>query len=183
MWMMWARAALEAGKALGGRLLPYWHYAAIGLLALLCWHFQSRAVANADTAKAQAASFAQAQKDANAQWEQKLSNQKAKSEQDAKETQSDYETRLAQYASATDRYIASHRTMAVPVSLWPAPIQSGGGPTEGTAKAGNSPGASDVPEGIVVAASDVQRCSEWQNYGVTAHDWIMRVGQPTQPVP
>jgi multidrug efflux pump subunit AcrA (membrane-fusion protein) len=169
--------------ALLDRLAPllkkFWQYGAMGALALLCWHFQNRAVVNADTARAQAAFFKQAQKDAEAQWAKKLSDQKAQYAQFAKETQSDYETRLAQYAPLVRGYIATHHASAVLASVQPAPTQGGGGPAEGTTAPGGAPVLVGMPASVVVSASDLRSCAALYAYAVDAHNWAMKIGQPT----
>jgi hypothetical protein len=145
-------------------------YAAIGVLALLCWHFDSRAVANADTVRTQAAQFAQAQALATAAARQALQTETAAYAAKAKDADNAYQTQFAAAQTATDQYIATHRvrTTAVASSAWPAPSPSQGA----------NPGIpATVPVNtVVVSPGDLQACTDAVTYAIQAHDWAATLG-------
>lgn len=111
-------------SALPGLLLPwlrqFWSCGAIGVLGLLAWHFDARAVANADAVRTQAAQFKQAQADATRIAQQALEHEDLVYRQKAQEADSAYQAQLADASAAADRYIAAHRVQPRPLRVVPA---------------------------------------------------------------
>jgi hypothetical protein len=149
--------------------LRLWPYGAIGVLALLCWHLDARAVANAEMVRAQAASYRSAQAAAAVIAQQALQQEKARYAAQAQEAQNEYEHQVADAHADADNYIAAHRA---PAGLRTTPVV--GAP--GTAPAAGSAGGADVPavvpaDTVLVSAGDVQACTNAVTYAVQAHDW------------
>jgi hypothetical protein len=145
-------------------------YAAIGVLALLCWHFDSRAVANADMVQTQAAQFRAAQAAATQLAQQALLQQQARYTAKAQEADNEYTRSLADARHSADAYIAGHRVGIVQ----PSPI-AGSAITAVASAQSLGPGIpSPVPaDSVLVPASDVQACTVATNYALSAHDWAM----------
>jgi hypothetical protein len=162
--------ALLTLLAAARRFLPALPYAAIALLAALCWHFDRRAVANAAAMRTQAAQFRQAQADAQKAAQQALDRENAAYQAKAVEAQNAYQAQLADAHGAADRYIAAHRVQ-------PA---SAGGHAGATAAAADGASTS-LPAGlsadaVVVSADDVQTCTGAVTYALQAHDWAAALG-------
>jgi hypothetical protein len=148
-------------------------YAAIGVLGLLCWHFDARAVANADMMKAQATQFRQEQAAATQLAQKALHDQEAAYRAKAQEADNDYTRTLADARRSADSYVAHHRA----VFVQSGPVAS---PSSAAITSAESHGA-DVPapvpaDSVLVSASDVQACTVATNYAVSAHDWATTLG-------
>ena len=154
-------------------ILPYlrrfWPYAGIAVLSLLCWHFQSRAVANADAVRTQAAQFKDAQKAAQIIAQEALHHQEAVYQAKAKDADNAYQVSLAAAQSAADRYIALHRVR-------PATAAGDAGATVASAEGhapegGNGPGA--APDMVAVTAGDIQVCTVNTQRLEAVRDWAL----------
>jgi|GEM_PF-6112077 len=85
----------------------------------------------------------------------------------ADEADTEYRAALAGARSDTARYIAAHRVQ---------PSHIGAAQPVGEADPAKQP--ADVSGAVVmVAEPDVQRCADWQAYGVAIHDWALSVSQ------
>lgn len=155
-------------------LRSYWPYAAIGTLALLCWHFDSRAVANADAVRIQAAQFKDAQAAATAIAQQALQHQEATYQAKATEADNAHQIALAAAQTAADQYIAAHRVQ-------PAPAARDAG---AAAAAGQNPGAAipaNVPaDAVMVSADDVHACTGAVAYALKARDYVLNLSAASQ---
>ena len=145
-------------------------YVAIGALSLLCWHFDARAVANANAVREQAASFRQAQADSDAAWSAKLTTQVQTYTQQQKDAQNEYLASLGDVRSSADRYIAAHRVQ-------PAATQGGTvSPVAAAAKAAVAGIRKEVPaDSVLVPTNDVQGCSVTTGYALALRDWALSV--------
>jgi hypothetical protein len=153
------------------RLLPALPYAAIALLGALCWHFDRRAVANADAVRTQAAQFRQAQADAQKAAQQALDRENTAYQAKATEAQNAYQAQLADAHSAADQYIATHRVQ-------PAPAGSHAGTAAAPTDGGSASVPSAVPaDAVVVSADDVQACTGAVTYALQAHDWAATLNE------
>ncbi len=156
-------------SALPGLLLPwlrqFWSCGAIGVLGLLAWHFDARAVANADAVRTQAAQFKQAQADATRIAQQALEHEDLVYRQKAQEADSAYQAQLADARAAADRYIAAHRVQ-------PPAAQGRAGGTAAATHSNGTPVPPGLPaDAVVVSGADVQACTDAVTYAVKAHDW------------
>ncbi len=154
-----------------GMLAPlvrrYWPYLSLGVLAMLCWHFQHRAVANADALRTQAAQFQDAQEAARAIAQTALHHQEAVYQARAQEADNAYQTQLATARYAADRYIAAHRVQ-------PAAIAGGSGAAPATAQSGGAGIPAPMPaDAVMVSAGDVQACTDAVTYGLKAREWAI----------
>lgn len=142
-------------------------YAAAGALALLCWHFDSRAVANADAMRAQAAQFKAAQATANQRAQQALMREQALYQTRAVETDRAYQNQLAAARLGSRAYVDSHRVQFGTVA--------GRGSAAAASAESNRTGVSaNLPaDPVMVSASDVQICSDAVTYGLQAHNWAL----------
>lgn len=140
-------------------------WAALAAISLLAWHFDARAVANAEALRMQATQFKQAQADAARIAQAALQHEQALYRAKATEADSVYQAQLADARSAADRYIATYRVQ-------PAEVASSGGGTA-PSTAGRSPGvpASVPADAVMVSAGDVQTCTDAATYALKAHDW------------
>lgn len=66
--------------------------------------------------------------------------------------------------AATDDFIASHRVRRE---------ETGNSSAPATDKAAGVPESLSAYSGVVVEDSDVQACSEWVHYGMSARDWAL----------
>lgn len=150
-------------------LRRFWPYLATAALSLLCWHFQSRAVANADAVRVQAAKFRQAQAAAMAIAEVTLHHQEAEYAAKASEADHEYARQEANAHASADAYIAAHRIAA---GMRAAAAAGDASATPASAK-GGSPGvpASVSGDAVVVSGGDVQACTDATTYALKAHDW------------
>lgn len=86
----------------------------------------------------------------------------------ADHAEQEYRASLADARDATAKFIALRR-------LRPS---GGVSPAKPIGEASDPGQPADVPaSGVVVAESDVQACAAWQAYGVTAHDYILSIGE------
>jgi hypothetical protein len=150
-------------------LRSYWSYGALALVSLLAWHFDSRAVANADALRTQAAQFKQAQANATQIAQAALQRQQAIYATKATEADNAYQMQLADARSAADRYIAAH-------SVRNQTIASG----SGAAVAAGQSRRADVPasmsaDTVLVSAGDVQACTDATTYALKAHNWASTI--------
>ena len=150
-------------------------YGIIGVLALLCWHFDARAVAEADGRRQDHAAYVSAQAAAQAIAQAAITHQQAVYQAQAQETEHEYQQQLADAHAGADRYIGDHR---VPVELRAGPAQSA---PSAAAPAGTTGGTS-VPaslpaDAVVVSADDVQACTAVTTYALAAHEWAMGLGK------
>lgn len=164
-----------------GVLRPYWSYASTAMLALLCWHLDARAVANAEAMRHQAATFRQAQQAADVQWQARLAATQAEDKRKAGDAQSAYNQALGAAHVAALRYIEQngrgglHADLAG--SMQPGPGQGGGNASPGPAQAGDPGLPAAMPTNpVMVSADDVQRCTAAASYALAAHDWAAAVG-------
>jgi hypothetical protein len=147
------------------RFAPAAPYAAIALLAVLAWHFDRRAIANADALRTQAAQFRQAQIAAQQGAQQALDHENAVYLAKATEAQNAYQVQLSDARASADRYIVAHRVQ-------PATAGGDAGATVATTDGGHA----DVPAGlspasVMVSSDDVQTCTDAVTYALQAHDW------------
>lgn len=143
-----------------------WLPIALAGALLLAWHFQARAVANAEALRAQAAQFRQAQTDANRLAAEALHHQEAVFTARAQEAQTTHESQLASARAAADRFIAAHRVQQ--------PATAGGAtgqPASAAQDRGTALPAGLPADSVVVAADDVQACTAAVTYARDAHDW------------
>ena len=160
-------AVVPAPVSIALKVAPY---AAIVLLAGLAWHFDARAVANADTVKTQAAQFKQAQTDAAMAAQKALQTETAQYAAKAKDADNAYQTQLVAAQSATSAYIASHRV------VWMRPATTGGSTTnadpaaQGSSTQGsNRPGA--IADMVAVSPADLNVCTVNTKRLQVVHDW------------
>ncbi len=74
---------------------------------------------------------------------------------------------LADARAATDVFVRTHRVQP-----------SGLGPAQPVSEADPAKQPADMSGAVVmVAEPDVQRCADWQAYGVAIHDWALSVSQ------
>jgi hypothetical protein len=147
------------------RFLPALPYALIALLAALAWHFDQRAVANADMIRTQAMQFKQAQADTTAIAQAALKHQEAVYQAKAQENDNAYQAQLADARSAADRYITTHRVQ-------PAAPAGDAGTTAAGAQGGSAAIPASLPtDAVVVSGSDVQVCTDAVTYALKAHEW------------
>lgn len=150
-------------------LRRFWSYAALAAVSLMAWHFDNRALANADAVRTQAAQFKQAQADATMIAQQALRQEQAEYQAKATETDNAYQSRLAAARSAADQYISSHR-------LHITAAASAGGTTIARAQIGSSAVPANMPaNAVVVSPNDVQACTDAVTYADKAHDWAMSI--------
>jgi len=142
-------------------------YVALGAVALVAWHFDARAVANAEMIRTQAAAFKQAQATATQIAQTALQHERAAYVIKATEADSAYQTQLVDARSAADRYGATHR-------LQPPTVASGSGSAPAAAE-GYSTGvpASMPADAVMVSNGDVQACSDATTYALNAHNWAI----------
>lgn len=142
-------------------------YVATGALALLCWHFDSRAVASAAAMRTQAAQFKAAQETATLRAQQALMREQAQYQTRAAETDRAYQTQLAAARLGSRAYIDSHR-------MQPGTVARGGSAAPAPAEGDRSGISANMPtDAVVVSASDLQICSDAVTYGLQAHDWAL----------
>ncbi len=142
-------------------------YAALVTVSLLAWHFDARAVANADTIRSQAAEFKQGQAAATQMAQAALQHEQAGYAAKAKEADDAYQTQLVDARSAADRYIADHRVQ-------PQTAASGAGSAPAAAQSGSAGIPAGMPaDAVVVSAGDVQTCSDATTYAMKARDWAL----------
>jgi len=142
-------------------------YAVIGALALLSWHFDERAVANANALRTQAAQFSTAQATAAQRVQQALVREQVFYQTKASEADRAYQTQLSSVRASTDGYIASHRMQSSAVARDPRTTPAATTNSRASVFAG-------VPtDPIMVSADDVQICSNAITYGLKAHDWVL----------
>ena len=96
----------------------------------------------------------------------KVANEVARQKEISRVSDIEHDKELADARSAADEYIRTHRVR------FTAPIHS-----SAPAKAGNS-GISETVSApaVMVSEDDVRLCSEWQAFGVAAHNWAMNLG-------
>ena len=146
-------------------------YAALVGVSLLAWHFDSRAVANAEAVRVQAQQFKDAQAAAAVIAQQALAHEQAVYQQKATEADSAYQTQLAAAQSAADRYIASH-------SVQPATAQGGASTAVASAQGGSPAVPANVPtSAVMVSADDVRVCTSAADYALKAHDWAKSISR------
>ncbi|EGD58394.1 hypothetical protein Y88_0449 [Novosphingobium nitrogenifigens DSM 19370] len=159
-------------------LARFWPHILSAALALAAWHFWTRAVANAEAVRTQAAQFMQAQADAAKIAQEALHHQEAEYQAKATETQNAYEVQLADAHAAADRYIAAHRLAALPPGLRTQAAQGDASATAPSTQSGGAPLPSGVPaDPVVVSADDVQACTGAVSYALKAHDWAGELGR------
>ena len=96
----------------------------------------------------------------------KVANEVARQKDIARVSDIEHDKELADARSAADEYIRTHRVRLT------APIHS-----SAPAKAGNTAISETVSAPVVmVSEDDVRLCSEWQAFGVAAHNWAMKLG-------
>jgi hypothetical protein len=168
-------ALLALLQSLWPVMRSYWSYGALAVVSLLAWHFDSRAIANADAVRTQAEQFKQANAVATQAWTEKLTAQQTEYAKDATNAQASFQGTLATVQTATAAYVASHRAVIVRDET----AAGGPGAANGVAQAVNTAFPESVPTGGLVAVSgaDVQSCSDATAYAVKAHDWAMSLGQ------
>jgi len=154
------------------RFLPY---GAIALLAMLAWHFDARAVAEAEGRRQDHAAYVDAQAAAAAIARAAITHQQAVYQAQAQETEHEYEQKVADAHAAADRYVADHRVGG----LRTGPAQGASSP----AVAASTTGGPGVPPGVpadavVVSAGDVQACTSAVTYAVQAHNWALSLTAP-----
>lgn len=169
-------------------LLPllrrFWPHILSAALALAAWHFWTRAIANAEAVRIQAAQFKQAQADATKIAQDALHHQEAQYQVKAQEADNAYSSQLAIAQSAAQRYIDSHRVGAVyragsSGALRMQPSATQGGPS--SAASGSEGGSTAVPasvpsDAVMVSAGDVQACTDAVSYALDAHGWALSLG-------
>jgi hypothetical protein len=159
-------ALVPAPLSLALKITPYVALAAVSLLA---WHFDARAVANAELIRSQAAAFTQAQTIATQAAQTALQRQQAAYAAEAKEADSAYQAQLADTRSAADRYIVAHRVQ-------PETIAHGAGSADAATTGGNTGVSAGVSaDAVVVSTSDVQACTDAATYAMNAHSWATTI--------
>jgi hypothetical protein len=148
-------------------LSRFWSHVALLAVSLLAWHFDSRAVANADTVRTQAENFINAQNAASVIAKQALLHQQEFYEHKAKESEDAHQKQLDDARSYADNYIATHR-LRTKASERPS----------GTAAASAQGDGSAIPpvmptDAVVVSAGDVQACTDAVTYAIDAHNWAV----------
>lgn len=146
-----------------------WPFGAMALLALLAWHFQSRAAANAEALRAQAAGFKQAQTAATQLAQAALQHEQAVYAAKATEADNAYQAQLADTRDTAARYIAAHR-----VQPTAAQGRSSAAPAS-TQGSGSAIPASLPVDAVMVSAGDVQACSDATTYALKAHEWAASI--------
>ena len=142
-------------------------YAVIAALALLCWHFNERAVANANALRTQEKQFSTAQAIATQRVQQELVREQVFYQAKASEADRAYQIQFASVRASSDGYIASHRMQSSAAARDPR--------TAPEAAANSRTSVFDgVPTDVImVSADDVQICSDAITYGLKAHDWAL----------
>ena len=165
-------ALLALLQGLWPALRSYWSYGALAVVSLLAWHFDARAVANADAVRSQAAQFAQAQADATAAAQKALKDEQAAYAAKAQDADHAYQTQLAAAQSATDRYIALHRVQ-------PSAVGSSTGATSAASQGSGAGVPATVPaDSVMVSASDVRACTVITTDYLKARDWALGLNAP-----
>jgi hypothetical protein len=148
-------------------------YAAIAILGALCWHFDARAVSNADLVRTQASQFKKAQADSDAAWSAKLNIEQETYTKQKEDIQNAYETSLDRFKSSADLYNSSHHVF--------------GGVQPATAKGNSVPANAPIAEAgtagfrqnlsadpfVAVRSSDVQTCSVITDYALKERDLLI----------
>ena len=146
-------------------LIRFGSVGALVVVSLLAWHFDSRAIASADTVRGQAERFKAAQAAATASAQQALAFQTSVYQHKAQEADSAYQLQLAAARSAADRYIVTHR-------MQPEAAQSGSGRAVALGQSGSAGVLAPVStDAVVVSGGDVQACTDATTYALKAHDW------------
>jgi hypothetical protein len=162
-------ALLTLLQCLWPALRSTWSYGALAVVTVLAWHFDSRATANANAMRTQAAQFRQAQADATTIAQAALQHEQAAYAAKAMEADNAYKAQLADARSAADRYIASH-------SVHSQAIASATGTTAAAAQGGGAAISASVPgNSVLVSPSDVQACTAAVSYGLKAHEWAATI--------
>jgi len=158
-------ALLALLQGLWPALRSYWSYGALAVVSLLAWHFDARAVANADAVRSQAAQFAQAQADATAAAQKALKDEQAAYAAKAQEADNAYQTQLADARGAAAQYISAY-------SVRPQTVASGAGAAPAAAQSGSASLSASLPaDTVLVSPGDVQACTDATTYALKAHDW------------
>jgi len=162
-------ALLPLLRGLWPFLRSYWSHAALAAISLLAWHFDSRATANAEMVRTQAAQFKQAQAAAATAAQAALQHEQAAYAAKATETDIAYQAQLADARSAAARYIAAH-------SLHNQAFASGVGATLASPHSGGAAIPASVPtDSVLVSAGDLQSCTTAVTYAVKAHEWASAI--------
>ena len=138
--------------------------AGVALLALALWGWRvdglrARYKSERDQARTEYAIFRTA-------IQAKVANEVARQKEITRVSDIEHDKELADARSAADEYIRTHRVR------FTAPIHS-----SAPAKAGNTAISGTVPAtAVMVSEDDVRLCSEWQAFGVAAHNWAMKLG-------
>jgi hypothetical protein len=162
-------AVLALLQGLWPALRSYWSYSALAIVSLLAWHFDARAVANANAVQIQAAQFKQAQADATVIAQQASQHQQAAYQAKATEADIAYQSQLADARFATARYIASHRVQSAAVA------GQAGSATPPTQSGSAAVPASMPTDSVLVSSGDVQACTDAVTYGLNAHAWATTI--------
>jgi hypothetical protein len=162
-------ALLALLQGLWPALRSYWSYGALAVVSLLAWHFDARAIANADAVRTQASQFKQAQADATVIAQQALQTETTQYAAKAKVVDDAYQQQIGSARDAADRYIASH-------SVRPTAVASAPGSAPSATQSGNPDVPASVPANtVLVPPGDVQACTDAVTYAVKAHDWAATI--------
>jgi hypothetical protein len=153
-------------------LSKFWPHIALLAVSLLAWHFDSRAVANADTVRTQAENFKSTQAAASVIAKQALLHQQEFYEQKAKESEDAHQKQLDDARSYADNYIATHR-LRTKASERPSGTAAASAQGDGAAVSPVVPA-----DAVVVSAGDVQVCTSAVTYGIAAHNWAVSIIPP-----
>lgn len=160
-------------------LLPiirsYWSYGALVIISLLAWHFDVRAVANANAVRVQAAQFKQAQAAATAIAQAALQHEQAMYQTKATEAEGAYQVQLGDARHAADLYIAAHRVPAAVGLRAKAAGSDAGNALASAAGSGSEVPASMPADAVVVSAGDVQACTDGITYAIKARDYVLSI--------
>ncbi|KUR80898.1 hypothetical protein [Novosphingobium sp. FSW06-99] len=155
----------------------YWQSVALVAVSLLAWHFDARAVANADAVRVQAAQFKQAQASATAIAQAALQHVDAIYQAKAQEADNAHQAQLADAQSAADRYIASH-------SVCPTAAGRSASPAPGAAQSAAAGVPASLPAGaVVVSANDVHACTAAVGYAFAARNYVLSISAASQSTP
>lgn len=159
-------ALVPAPLSLALKAGPYFALVAVSLMA---WHFDARAVANAEMIRTQAAAFKQAQATATQIAQTALQHEQAVSDVKSTEANSAYQAQLVDVRSAADRYSATHRVQ-------PQAVSSGRRSALAAAQNHSTSVPAIMPaDAVVVSSGDVQACTDATTYALNAHSWAAAI--------
>jgi hypothetical protein len=144
----------------------------MAIVTALAWHFDARAVANADLVRTQAAQFKAAQAQAAIIAQQALAHEQAAYQLKASEADNAYRKSLANAGASAARYIAAHRIDGMRAASDPRSTGNAIASAQGSA-AKSSDGTGATSDMVAVKASDIDVCTINTERLQAVHDWAL----------